>query len=286
MLFGMTKLSRRQFAGASALGAAFLAGRSNLLGDPMGLPIGCQTWPVRNMIGKDFDGTLKQLATDGFRAIELCSPPGYKAMGFGPLASMKGSELKAKIEGAGLRCESCHFGFDEIRKNLDERLAWAKEVGLKQMIIAAFGVPKSATMAQWVSAAQDANKAGEQALKAGIQLGYHNHDMEFEKLDGELIYDKLLSEFDPKLVKLQFQVGVIRAGYKAQDYLTKYPGRYISMHCQDWSPSDKKEVAMGKGIVDWKAVFAAAKKAGVKTYFVEMAPPAMQESVPYLHTLA
>ena len=69
----------------------------------MGLPIGSQTWPVRNMIGKDFDGTLKQLAADGFRAIELCSPPGYKAMGFGPLASMKGSEIKAKIEGAGLR---------------------------------------------------------------------------------------------------------------------------------------------------------------------------------------
>ncbi len=94
MLFGMTKLSRRQFAGASAFGAAFLAGRSNLLGDPIGLPIGSQTWPVRNMIGKDFDGTLKQLAADGFRAIELCSPPGYKAMGFGPLASMKGSEVK------------------------------------------------------------------------------------------------------------------------------------------------------------------------------------------------
>ncbi len=69
---------------------------------------------------------------------------------------------------------------------------------------------------------------------------------------------------------------MIRLGYKAQDYCQKYPGRYVSMRCQDWSPTEKKEVAMRKGIVDWKAVFAAAKKAGLKDYFVEMRPPAMR----------
>ena len=51
-------------------------------------------------------------------------------------------------------------------------------------------------------------------------------------------------------------------GYQAADFLTKYPGRFLSMHLQDWSPEEKKEVAVGKGAVDWKKTFEAAKKGG------------------------
>ena len=50
-----------------------------LRADPLGLPIGCQTYPVREALGKDFDGTLKQLAGIGYKSIEMCSPPGYAA---------------------------------------------------------------------------------------------------------------------------------------------------------------------------------------------------------------
>ena len=84
-----------------------------------------------------------------------------------------------------------------------------------------------------------------------------------------LIYDKLMSELDPKLVKMQFQVSVIDMGYEAATYFEKYPGRFISIHLQDWS-KDKGTVAIGQGAVDWKKLFTAAKKAGVKNYFVEM----------------
>jgi hypothetical protein len=69
-------------------------GASDLEADPLGLPIGCQTWPVRDTIGKDLDGTLHRLAAAGFRNIELCSPPSYAGAGFGPLAAMKASELR------------------------------------------------------------------------------------------------------------------------------------------------------------------------------------------------
>lgn len=284
----MDTISRRRFLRQSALGmsAAGYLTRSAAQADPLGLPIGCQTWPVREMIGKDFDGTLRQLAAAGFRAIEMCSPPGYEKMGFGPLASMKPSEMRRKVHAAGLRCESCHFGFTELKDHLDDRLAWAKELGLKQMIVATFGLPQSAAMADWMRAAGEANKMGERTRRAGIQLGFHNHDFEVQKIDGDLIYDKLMGAFDPHLVKMQFQVGVIRLGYNAADFFEKYPGRFISMHLQDWSPAEKKEVALGKGGVDWKRVFAAAKTGGVKNYFVEMDLDLMKESVPYLHGLS
>ena len=286
----MKTISRRRFLTGSVFGLAtaeYLArGAARLHADPLGLPIGCQTWPVREMIGKDFDGTLRRLAAEGFRNIEMCSPLGYEKSGFGPLARMKASELRERIRATGLDCESCHFGFGELKDHLDERLAWAKELGLKQVIIATFGLPKEATLADWMRAADGANKLGEQTRKAGIQLGFHNHDFEFQKLDGQLIYDKLMGELDPEAVKMQFQVSVVRLGYQAADFFEKYPGRFISAHLQDWSPAEKKEVPLGQGVVDWKRVFAAAKSGGVKNYFVEMDPDAMKASVPFLHTLS
>jgi len=250
------------------------------------MPIGCQTWPVREGIGKDFDGTLRQLAAEGFGAIEMCSPPGYKDLGFGPLAGMKASEMRERIHAAGLKCESCHYGFTELKEHLDERLAYAKELGLKQMIVSTFWLPKGATMADWMRAADEANKLGERTHQAGIQLGFHNHDFEFQKLDGQLIYDKLMGELDPQAVKMQFQVAVVSLGYQAADYFQKYSGRFISMHLADWSPEKKKEVALGQGVVDWKKTFAAAKTAGVKNYFVEMDLEAMKASLPFLHGLS
>ena len=95
----------------------------------------------------------------------------------------------------------------------------------------------------------------------------------------------VLGQFDPKLVKMQFQVSVISLGYEAATYLNKYPGRFLSLHLQDWSATDKKTVAIGKGVVDWPKVFAAAKTAGVKNYFVELNLDQMKDSYTYLHGL-
>ena len=74
-----------------------------------------------------------------------------------------------------------------------------------------------------------------------------------------LIYDELMRQFDPKLVKMQFQVAVISLGFEAATYLKKYPGRFLSMHLADYSTADKTAVAVGSGVVDWKKLFAAAK---------------------------
>jgi sugar phosphate isomerase/epimerase len=84
---------------------------------------------------------------------------------------------------------------------------------------------------------------------------------------------------------MQFQVSVVSLGYQAADYFEKYPGRFISIHLQDWSPEQKKEVALGQGVVDWNRLFAAAKKAGVKNYFVELEGDDLKTSVPFLRGL-
>ena len=284
----MSHVSRRRFLGRAmaAAAAGYLSrGALELSADPLGMPIGCQSWPVRDALAKDFPGTLKQLAGIGYRTLEMCSPPGYATSGFGPLAKMKAAEIRQAIQAAGLRCESSHFQFRELRESLDERIAWSKEMGLTQMVLSTFGLPNNAPMADWMRAADELNKIGEQTQKAGIQLGFHNHNFEFQKIDGVLVYDKLMGQLDAKLVKMQFQVSVVSLGYEAATYLTKYPGRFLSLHLADWSATEKKPVAIGKGVVDWAKLFAAARTGGVKNYFVEMDLDLMKASIPYLREL-
>jgi sugar phosphate isomerase/epimerase len=107
--------------------------------------------------------------------------------------------------------------------------------------------------------------------------------MEFEKINDTLIYDALMESFDPDLVKMQFQVAVISIGYKAADYFRKYPGRFISAHLADWSPSENKNVAVGKGIVDWNDFFSSLKTGGVKNIFVEMDLETFKDSAEFIH---
>jgi sugar phosphate isomerase/epimerase len=272
-------LSRREFLAAAAAVAT-----GPLLADPLGMPIGTQTYPIRDALGKDFPGTLKQIAAMGYRSIEMCSPPGYKE-GFGPLAAMPAAEMKKTIQADGLRCESCHYQFREMRENLDERIAFARELGLKQMVVSTFALPNDAKMADWAKAAGELNKIGEKIAGAGMQAGFHNHNFEFQKIDNELVYDRLMTELDPKLVKMQFQVAVISIGYEAATYLKKYPGRFLSMHLADWSAGTRQQAAVGSGSVDWKGLFAAARVGGVKNYFVEMNLEFMKPSYDFLHGL-
>lgn len=282
-------MTRRRFLRHSALaiGAAAVSGWGTwpVRGNPLGLPIGFQTWVVREALAKDFDGTLRQMAGLGYKTLEMCSPPDYQSSGFGPLGALKAPEMKRIIENAGLRCESCHYPFQPLKDNLDARIAFAKELGLTQMVISSFWTKPEATLADWRRLCGEANKVGEQVQKAGLQLGFHNHHFEFKELEGKLIYDEMMAELDPKLIKMQFQVAVISAGFEAATFFNKYPGRFISAHLADWSATEKKAVPLGQGVVDWKKLFAAAKTGGVKNYFVEMDPPTLKASCAYLQEM-
>ena len=285
----MPAISRRDFCKAAATTAAatglLSSGILNLQADPLGMPIGCQTWPVRNMIAKDFPGTLKQLSAAGFRTIELCSPVGYADSGFAGLSKFKGSELRSILHEEGLTCVSSHFSMDELRKNQEDRISWAKDLGLSQMLVPSLDGPKNPTLDDVKRAADEYNQMGARAAAAGIVQGLHNEDFELTKVDGKRTYDLLFQLLDPKFVKFQFQVSTISDGYDAAEYFTKYPGRFISMHVQGWSAKTRKIVPVGQGTLDWNRIFAAAKTGGIKNYFVEMDLPLMKASVPYLRHL-
>src|SRR5947207_2605585 len=178
----MSEISRRAFLKDAAKGAAaagFLsAGARELRANPLGMPIGCQTWPVRAMIGEDFPGTIKHLAEAGFQTIELCSPVGYADSGFAGLGKYTGTELRRILGDAGVSSVSSHFGIEELRGNQQGRIAWAKDVGLTQMIVPSLDGPRKPTMDDVKRAADEYNKMGEQAAKAGIQQGLHNERSE------------------------------------------------------------------------------------------------------------
>jgi sugar phosphate isomerase/epimerase len=94
-----------------------------------------------------------------------------------------------------------------------------------------------------------------------------------------------MNRLDPDLVKMQFQVAVISIGVKAATYFNKFPGRFISAHLADWSETSNKSVPIGEGEVNWKELFAAAEKCGVKNYFVEMDPSCFNASAKYIKQL-
>src|SRR5712691_11021837 len=285
----MPAISRREFLKYSATHAAaagFLSvGALELRANPLGMPIGCQTWPVREMIAENFPGTIKQLAAAGFQTIELCSPVGYAEYGFAGLGKYTGTELRKILADAGVTCVSSHFGMKELRDNQESRIAWAKDVGLTQMLVPTLEGPKKPTMDDVKRAADEYSKMGERSAKAGIQQGLHNEDFELTMVDGKRTYDLLLDLLDPKVVKFQFQVSTISRGYDAAEYFTKYPGRFMSMHVQGWSAEAKKIMAVGQDSLDWKKIFTAARTGGIKNYFVEMNLDMMKASVPYLRNL-
>ena len=285
----MCATSRREFfrrAVTNATVAGWLSTSGlNLRANPLGLPIGCQTYPVRRMIAQDFPGTIKQLATAGFQTVELCSPVGYADSGFGGLAKYSGAELRRILNDAGVTCISSHFDIKELRENQADRIAWAKDLGLTQMMVPSLDGPRHPTMDDVKRAADEYNRMGERAAKAGIQQGLHNENFELTTVDGQRTYDLLFRLLDPKLVRFQFQVSTIQYGYDAADYFDKYPGRFISMHVQGWSSKTRKITPVGRGTLDWKKIFTAAKTGGIKNYFVEMDLDMMRASVPYLRQL-
>ena len=287
----MKTMNRRSFISKASLGtgAAILLSqipKQVLAGATAAkMPLGFQTFPIRDMLSKDFAGTLKMMAAQGYQLTEMCSPKGYADIGYGSLVNMKPTDIRSIINDAGLSCPSCHFGFGEFdENNLNDRIEFAHGLGLTQMICSSFDLPKTAKISDYQAAADKLNKAAEKIKAAGMQAGYHNHEMEFAISDGQLLYDGLMQRLDPNLVKMQFQTEVIKLGYKAADYFKKYPGRFISAHLSDWT-ADKKQAPIGQGVIDWKEFFAAAKTGGVKNFFVEMDLDNMKSSAKYIHSI-
>jgi sugar phosphate isomerase/epimerase len=225
----------------TAVAGFALAGAATLRADPLGIPIGSQTYPVRARIAQgEFVAVLKGMYEAGIRQIELCSPGGYAD--FKSLAD--GKQTKTIIEDNGLKCASGHFSYAEFRDSLPKTIEWAQAVGLTQMGTASLpqnmGTQASPiiVMSNGVTSQESIKRAAEvygnigAATKAaGIQLFLHNESFENSRTnDGRLTYPILLSALDPDLVKMQFQMSSMRTIGNPIAYFNLYPGRFISAH--------------------------------------------------------
>jgi sugar phosphate isomerase/epimerase len=292
-------LSRRDFVRTAVVGSLGATLGSTLRANPLGLPIGSQTYPHRAMIKEgNFAGLLKLLKEIGVDRIELCSP------GYAEFASLSdGKQVRTIIADHGMGCESAHFSMRELRESQEKSIAWAKDVGITQMVTATLGGGNTPTMDDVKKAADEYNKIAAAAATAGIQQGLHNEGFEMSEVEGRRTYDVLFELLDPKLVKFQFQMSTISRGFVAHEYFAKYPGRFISMHLQDVDlnatppppPPGQTgrgggrgrgvQTSVGKGSIDWVKTFQAARSAGVKNYFVEQNMELTRESVAFLKTL-
>lgn len=259
-------ISRRHllsFALAAALPAAPVAAA------PLGLPVGLQLYTVGEELGRDFDGTLRTLAAMGYQDVEFA---GF--YGRSPAA------LRESLSRAGLRSRSAHYGVDQLEKSLDQEIAFAGDLGLFDMIVAMPRVSDPMTLDTWKWHADFFNKTGERTKKAGLQFGFHNHNLEFRSYGGEVALDALIRLTDPALVKFQLDCGwAASAGADSVRYLATYPGRFTSLHVKDIPKALPRNTDMriettpvGAGAIDWAPIFRAAGKAGITGYYVEVEP--------------
>jgi sugar phosphate isomerase/epimerase len=306
------KPSRRELligGTGTLLATAFgLARPSRLFANPLGKPIGLQLYTVGAELGKDYDGTLRQIATIGYTEVET-----------GVSSKRKAADVKKSLQDAGLGCQAIHMSFG----GMEEAIPYAKEIGARY-VISSVTLPKvpepgkfnmkefmtqlsALTLDDFKKIAARCNEMGEQAKKAGLQFGYHNHNFEFKPLaGGEIGYDVVLRETDPSLVKFELDCGwMVAAGHDPVAYLTKYPNRYRLLHIKDFHPTAvpstgldesvrPKPAELGRGHIDYKPIFAAAKKSEVELYYVEQEPPftttpameAIKIDYDYLHAMA
>jgi sugar phosphate isomerase/epimerase len=237
--------------------------------------IGLQLYTVRELMKQDFDGTIAGVAKIGYKEVEFA---GY----FGKTPK----EAKAVIDANGLTSPSAHHPIDALESKLPEIIEGAHVIGQK-FIVCPYLDAKSRTADGYKHLAEVCNRAGEATQKAGIQLCYHNHSFEFEKVDGieGKPFDYLLAQTNPKLVKIEMDLcWMVVAGQDPVAYFNRHPGRFPLVHVKDWTnegtgsrdyegavghPVSGHMTNVGSGTIDWKKIFAQSGKAGIQHYFVE-----------------
>lgn len=279
----MHRISRRTFlqtASASAACAALWNGVPRLMANALGLPLGLQLYSVRDVLPKDYEGTLRQLAALGYREVE--------AAGF---FGRSPSEVKQAMDHAGLHCVSAHYPLKDLLPKVDETIQFGKDLGLSYIVCASpwFKDPskmtdpgsrtarESMTLDDWRWNADQFNHIGERVKAAGMRFAYHNHTPEFRAQDGVVFYDELMRRTDPAKVWMELDCGwAVVAGKNPADYLIRYPTRISMLHVKDFkmtatsSPSSPPpSTEMGHGTIDYHPIFEAARKGRIEHAFVE-----------------
>jgi sugar phosphate isomerase/epimerase len=222
--------------------------------------VGLQLYTVRKEMAQDFAGTLAKVAAIGFKEVEFA---GY--------FNQSPDQVKAALGANKLSAPSAHVPLRAIRDQLQKTIDTAAAIGHSYLVCPYLTEEERKSLDDYKKVAETLNRAGEAGKKAGIQFCYHNHDFEFATLDGNLPYDVLLKETDPKLVMMELDLyWIIKAGHQPDEYFSRYPGRFPLLHVKDMDNTPKKFFTeVGRGTIDFKKIFAQGQQAGVKHYFVE-----------------
>ena len=292
--------------GGLAGAAVMMAGSRWMMGDPLGVAPGIQLYTVGADLKKDAPGTLAALAKIGYRYVETAG-----------IAPLSGKEFRSALDGAGLKCPSAHlrFGNDDPGPLFEEANALGAHYAVSSVLVAkpmgtsmgdAIKSLSQLTADDFKKTAELANSLGEKAKAAGLQFAYHNHNFEFRKVDGDTTgYELLQKGTDPALVKFEADCGwMSAAGMDPVELFKRYPDRFRMIHAKDFmkgpattdltGPVRPKGTELGRGFVDYKRIFAAAKEAGIEYYFSEQEPPftdmpamaAAKADYDYLHALS
>lgn len=221
---------------------------------------GVQLYSVRKEMLADAAGTLKQLAKIGYKELESARSDKGNYYGLQP------KEIKKIAGDLGMKVRSGHVLVD---KNWLQSVDQAAETGQQYLICSSLPF-RGQTTENYQKCADAFNKAAEDCRKRNIIFGYHNHAEEFEKDKGQVLYDVLLDRTDPKLVKMEMDIGwLIVTGNDPYAYFQKYPNRFPLWHLKDMDLQQKHSVEFGKGGLDIQKLVKNAGKAGMKHFFVE-----------------
>jgi sugar phosphate isomerase/epimerase len=262
----MINTSRRTFLKATAAVAAVASASAvRLAARPLGLPIGLQLFSVRELLTKDFGGTLAKVRAAGYTDVE--------AAGYYDRTAV---EFRREIDQAGLRCVSTHHPLSVLKPRLGELIEYGHELGLEYIICSSSmrrdpTLKGPLTLDDWRWAAEEFNRLGEKVKADGMTFGVHNHIPEFSSEGGVVFYDELLRLTDPKLVVFEMDCGwVSAAGRNPVDYLSKTPERFPMLHVKDMVRREDgtfHSTVMGRGVVDYRPILRAAT--GLKHYIIE-----------------
>jgi sugar phosphate isomerase/epimerase len=221
---------------------------------------------LRDTITKDPKGVLQKVAGFGYTELETF------AYNDGQIFGMPFAEFSTFVKGLGMKVTSGHYGLDMIKGDKWEKAVTdAKSIGQEYVVCPYLNEPERKSIDDYKRICAILNKGAEVAVKNGVKFGYHNHAFEFDTLDGQIPFDVMLAELDPKNVSMEMDIfWVVNAGRDPLQYFEKHPGRFHQWHVKDMDKADKNRNAdIGTGTIDWKAIFAKAKQSGMKHFYIE-----------------
>ncbi len=235
--------------------------------------IGLQLWSVRNAMNEDPIGTLKLLADIGYKDVECAGYSEGKFYGMSPM------EFKKVLADLDLEMQSGHTQTGKqnpetkntMTNGWEGALKDAAEMGQKSMILAWIAPEERDGLDKYKELVELLNTCGEKAKEYGIQMGYHNHEFEFENFDGVVAYEYMIENTDPKLVAFEMDHFWVKKGNAdSVDLFNKYPGRFPYWHVKDMDDTpDAFFTEVGSGIIDWAPIFQNKEKSGMQYFYVE-----------------